>query len=328
MKKFCAKVAIFLIPFAVLQIACIVAFTYFPVRFFDGEYAMYQQNKDYTQNNHEYNRVVILGDSTAKCGYKPKLLAEDVYNISFGGASPVESYFYFREYLEAHDAPEYAFISYVPPHFMYSDTLWTRSVYFHRISDTDLNELLRDAERFNDSEIIGDGPVLLERLKYKTYFFSAYGKPLLESFGSGCYQYNITSYKNSQSDRGYHQFGTADRCDDFSTLEDLDSFSPNQTQDYYFEKLLELCTKNEIKVIVETLPLNDATFKACSPLYLQQYAEYMSDIQEKYPEITVNIERMHWSSEYYGDANHLNTRGTQKFADYLLEKYSYVFNAP
>ena len=97
-----SKILIIILPVVlVMQIFCAA----FPMAYMDVEYAMYKQQKDYISKNHDTNRVLILGDSRAKASFMPDVLGEDVYNISLGGISPVESYYMLKEYLENHAGP-------------------------------------------------------------------------------------------------------------------------------------------------------------------------------------------------------------------------------
>ena len=115
--KLISKILAIILPVVlVMQIFCAA----FPMSYMDVEYAMYKQQKDYISKNHDTNRVLILGDSRAKASFMPDVLGEDVYNISLGGISPVESYYMLKEYLENHDAPEYLILAYAPMHLCLS----------------------------------------------------------------------------------------------------------------------------------------------------------------------------------------------------------------
>lgn len=317
---FALRLALFLTPLLAFCIAVYVAFARFPMYFYDGEYAMFKQQGDYVNNNTEYNRIVISGDSKIKAGIIPNVISDDMYNIALGGITPIENYYYLKEYFENHGTPETVILSYGAHHFKVIETFWSRSVYFHRIDNSDLEELIKTSYEYDDAKEITDNSEKLS-LQYRFYSVSKYGKALLNSLGKDRIEINDDMYRYVQSNRGRGYFGTMESCDSLGYEATFDSFKPLKIIDYYFRKTIDMCLDKGVNVIVETLPLNEATYNACSNSFLDDYNNYMNEIQKDYPNITVNSSMWYLDNGLFGDSAHLNQRGAEEYSKYIKEKY-------
>ena len=323
-KKFILKSALFLLPIVAFCTAVYVTFAKFPMRFFDGEYAMYQQQKDYIYNNNDYNRVLIIGDSKAKAAFLPSLLSDETYNLSLGGITPLENYYYLKEYLENRQAPKTVFISFNPFHYMTFDTFWTRSVYFHRLSENDLADIFKTSLPYEDTdEILTDFDK--KALEYKYYSVKNYGKAFAKSFFEDRYKKNSDMYNDMYETKGQVYFGTSEYCDDLSQEAQVENFEVLDIIDCYLHKTIDMCLDYGINVIVDTIPMNQATYEACTQSYLSDYSDYMNSIQSEYPQITVVTDLYYYDNEYFGDAAHFNAKGTEKYSKYIKETYPEIF---
>ena len=327
LSRFSLKLALFLAPILAFCVAVPIAMSNFPMHFFDGEYAEYQQQKDYIYNNNDYNRILITGDSKAKAAFLPAILSDDAYNISLGGLTTLENYYYLKEYLENRQVPETVFISFNPFHYMTFDTFWTRSVYFHRISENDLNDIYETALLFDDTEeILTDFDKKV--LEYKYYSVKNYGKAFVKSFFEDRYKKNSDMYNDIYETKGQVYFGTSEYCDDLSQEAQVENFEVLDIIDCYLHKTIDMCLDYGINVIVDTIPMNQATYEACTQSYLSDYSDYMNSIQSKYPQITVVTDLYYYDNEYFGDSTHFNSKGTEKYSKYIKEKYQEDFEAP
>ena len=304
-----------------------IAMSKFPMRFFDGEYAMYQQQKDYIYNNDDYNRILITGDSKAKAAYLPALLSDDTYNLSLGGLTPLENYYYLKEYLENHNIPKTVFISFNPYHYMEFDCFWTRSVYFHRLSETDISDTYNTALMYEGSNaIIKDiNEFDKEASEYKYYSVKKYGKVFIKSFLKSRYKKNSDIYNNMYETKGQVYFGILEYCDRCSQEAGVKNFEALDIIDCYLHKTIDLCLEYGVNVIVEIIPMNQASYESCYESYLTDYSNYMKGLQAEYPQITVNTDLYYYDNEYFGDAAHFNSKGAEKYSKYIKEKYPEVF---
>jgi hypothetical protein len=299
----------------------------FPMRFLDEEYALYRENKDYAKGHNQYSRVLILGDSVAKADWLPTLLSEDTYNYALGGASTAEEYYYLKDYLEHNDLPDYIIYTIGSSHLLEMSTLWTRSVYFHRMDRDDLNDLINTSNRFpDDTELIE----LSEQGKYifMYYFYSPtkYGTALGNGlFSSSRYHYNINKYQEVLQNKGQIQFGTLEYCDEYNSCVEYSGFEVSEMLDYYLQETIRLCEENNIKFIFQNPPINEASYNALNEKFVRDYEEYLCNLQELYPDAIIDTKLFSYGNEYFGDSTHLNSKGTEKFTLEMKEKYAYIF---
>lgn len=315
--------ALFIPVFLIIPISMIV----FPLRFYDGEYSWYEENKEYSISHDGFTRVLILGDSVAKAAYLPSKLSDDTYNFALGGLSPAEEYYYLRDYLKYNDAPEYVFYMISPFHFTNMETLWSRSVYFHRINMADLKDLIDVTYGFSDENLLYgenadvDGYYLFylySSNKYNTAFFN--GLTSTER-----YTINTKKYHAVIENKGQTQFGTAEFCNEVNSCVALKEFVIPKTLDYYFRKTIELCTDYGIKFVYENAPMNEMSYNSLNENFLSEYIDYLNDIQESYPETIIEMYIPCYEDNCFGDSNHLNIVGTNKFSSEIREKYANIF---
>lgn len=303
----------------------------FPELYMDGEYAMYKQQKDYISENTDYNRVLIIGDSRAKACFKPEELGDDVYNISLGGISPVESYYMLREYLEHHDAPDYLFLAYAPVHQcqVAKDSedyvLWNRCIYFHTFYQQDFFEIKKTAAAFENTEIIDREHFFSEYMMYRLYLPNKYGTALKKSLFENRYRINTEKYVQMEAQRGYSLFGTSGVNGGLNAEAKLSDFAAADLVQYYYEKIFDLCRENDIQAIVEQPPMTETSYYVITQDFRIHYDSYLSELAEKYPEVWINRQSIMLSDSLFGDIDHLNDDGAGVFSDILKKRYPQVF---
>ena len=99
----------------------------------------------------------------AKCSWIPKELSDDSYNFSLYGTCPMEEYYYLREYLSNHSAPQVLIYSQQITHMINAEAFWSRSVYFHRMSKDDLRDLEREIRIYDETPIF-EGEILKRKM--------------------------------------------------------------------------------------------------------------------------------------------------------------------
>lgn len=326
--KLASRILIVVLPVVlVMQLFCFA----FPMAYMDVEYAMYKQQKDYISKNHDANRVLILGDSRAKASFVPDVLGDDVYNISLGGISPVESYYMLKEYLENHDAPEYLFLAYAPMHLSCVNEqndnfiLWKRCIYFHTFNQDDFFELARKRNHFENNEIIEREHIYLEYAMHKFYFPNKYGTALKKMFFENRYKANREKYDLMVKQRGYSLFGVDGENGGINGEAKLDDFLYSDMLDYYLNQIFELCRQHEIKVVMEQLPMTETSYIIIKDAFYDHYEEYLNQLARNNPDVLINPYLTMYSNTLFGDADHLNTEGAKMFSESIKERYPQVF---
>ena len=318
------KLTALLIPYF---ICCPIIINKYPMKFMDEEYAYYQQNKDYSEMSSGYSRILILGDSTAKAAWLPAQLSDDTYNLALGGVSPIEEFYYLREYLQVHDAPQAVVFTQGADHFWGLDTFWTRSMYFHRFKLEDLYDLLQEIRGFNDKSIFGEVCMNGECFLYLTYspikYSNAFVKGLLSSKR---YIQNRDKYTAVSKSKGQTQFGTAEYYDGVSAkYMGRDSFEASPIIDHYFRKMIELCEEYHIQFVFQNPPINESTYTKLNKQFISEYKVYLNGIGKDYPDALVDPELFSYESIFFGDSTHLNRKGTIRFSNEMKKKYQNIF---
>lgn len=326
--KLASRILIVVLPVVlVMQLFCFA----FPMAYMDVEYAMYKQQKDYISKNHDDNRVLILGDSRAKASFMPDVLGEDVYNISLGGISPVESYYMLKEYLENHDAPDYLFLAYAPMHLCYADEkndnfiLWKRCIYFHTFNQADFFELAGKRDQFENSAIVDREHIYLEYAMHKLYFPNKYGTALKKMFFENRYQANKEKYDLMVAQRGYSLFGVDGENGGINGEAKLEDFVYSDMIDYYLNQIFALCRENQIQVIMEQLPMTETSYIIIKDDFYQHYSDYLYKLAQDNPDVLINPYIGMYSNTLFGDADHLNTEGATMFSNVIKERYPQIF---
>lgn len=322
--KIGVRMLILLVPFFVV---CPLLISHFPMRFFDEDYPMFIQNKEYGMRRHENAaRILIMGDSTAKASWLPSLLTEDTYNYALGGMTAIEEYYCLASYLKHNDAPESIIYMQDPAHFFDPNYFWSRAVYFHRFEADDFRDLLYELNNFEDTSVLGGNDIQTEVFLYQTYSPSKYITSFLwGGVSPGRYRQNIRNYKKIVGDRGWKQFGFAERCDEQNLFATFNSFQKNEIIDSYFRKIIELCQKYHIQFVFQNSPLNQSTYEALNPKFTEEFLSYLKSIQRDYPGARIDTELFYDDNSYFGDRYHLNKKGVIRFCAMMKEKYSDIF---
>lgn len=315
----CKLIALILPFFVLLPLYC----KYFPMYYLDEEYAMYQQQKDYVTGklNTEDARVLILGDSRTKAGFKPVLLWEGTYNIALGGGSPIEGYYSLKEYLQYHEAPETVIMAYAPMHYMDVDTLWTRSVYFHTLSETDFRDLTERAVEFEDTAKILIEDYELEYLMYKYYMPNKYATALKKSCFVMRHEETDKKYTTMVEFDGYSTYGMAKESGDINGEAKVSDFADSDIITWYLEETFALCKEYGIRVILEQTPMNETSYGILTPEFKEHYRAYMQQIAQRYPDVQVYPDFYCYPNNCFGDADHLNSHGVEVYDMFIKEKY-------
>lgn len=263
----------------------------------------------------------------AKCSWIPKELSDDSYNFSLYGTCPMEEYYYLREYLSNHSAPQVLIYSQQITHMINAEAFWSRSVYFHRMSKDDLQDLEREIRLYDESPIFEGKNFKTEEFLYQTFSPVKYSEAFFKGMLSGKrYQKNRHEYLALNRSKGQTYFGTAEYCDDiFDAAAEMKNFKADEILDVYFRKIIELCEENNIRFIFQSSPFNKSTYEVLSGAMVSDYLTYMDSIQSDYPDAVINADIFYYDNEYFGDMVHLNERGAVKYSREMRKKYKDIF---
>jgi hypothetical protein len=300
----------------------------FPMKYMPIEFAMWQEEKDYVMTGtvNDEPDILVLGDSRAKSGIVPGLLTEGeekkAYNIAIGGCNTIEMYYALDSYLKHHSAPEKAIVIFAPYHFCDIDN-WGQTMNFNYLSTGDLFEIYLRAVQKGETSALGEhffSDLLSCKLrlpnKYLASFYEA-GQRERESE-------NRDKYSSVRSDRGYTCFGEEEENDLPSYETHHPGFDSLGLVVLYYDMLLKRAKDAGIEVLSLQSPVNPASASAISREFRDGYRAMMEDFEKRYPDFVFEKEIPDFESSCFGDNNHLNRRGADRFTADVRDRYKEI----
>lgn len=272
----------------------------------------------------------MLGDSVAKCSWQPQLLSADTYNYALGGTSVFEEYCYLAQYLDHHEAPEYVIYTSVPSQLIGAGTLWTRSIYFHRLDAGQFAHLLRTVASHGEVErVLGKAAdvALWDELCYLTFSPLKYRDAFLRGLeGDERLKLNEERFNEVRANRGWCLFGRKSETPDPNTaITRAESFSPSPCARDYLEAIVGLCEQHDITFIFQSPWVNDATRAAINPDFERAWQDYFSALKARHPDIVIHAAFEGHPSDCFGDVAHLNAHGSREFCAEMRARYPEAF---
>ncbi len=314
-----------IISTAVLFITAVYLLTLFlpEIRYMDEEYPYWIQQRDYITTKGTQQEILLLGDSRMKIGALATELGGNVYNLSLGGASPVEMYYTLKTYLAHRPLPKAVIIGFAPTHYTQMYNSYTgRNLYFHYFDD-------ETAEAVNRVIYEKDGKDFSAESKlYKYRLPNVYMKPVIKSIFKPRLKENRSLYERTGKEKGrlFSHDDNKERKFVFTPESNDKGFKPLNSLTYYTEGLLQLCQENAIPIYIEQLPMGNPGYQKLKDNgYFTDYKAYLKALYDKYPATIINYEVPLYEAQYFQDDSHLNIKGSKKFSRELKEKYPQVF---
>lgn len=294
----------------------ILVWTLPEMRYMDGEYSLWRQQKDYISTNGSRQEVLLLGDSRLEFGVRPNLLDENARNLALTGSTPMEMYYTLSDYLEHHPVPRMVIVAFAPTHYANMECYMLRNAYFHyfdreRLKETNEKILELDGEDFR-----------AESRQYMYRFPTVYMRRIFESVRKPRTKTNQDRYHAAADSRGWVAGSNRQDLKNVEPEETKDDrFVPLASETYYMRQLIELCLAHDIPLHIEQSPMgNYGLAKLEASGYLAEYQAYMQSFADDYP-IDVNPVIPGYDDEYFGDPSHLNEKGQLRFTEELRQKY-------
>ena len=304
-----------------LILMCIYAY-FMPMSYMTEEYPMWMEEKNYVNQNEKASpTTLIIGDSRAKSGVLPGELCPDgsAYNIAIGGATSIEMYYALRNYLKYHEAPDTALVIFAPFHFYEIDN-WGQTLYYNYLTLPEIIEIEANAAMLRDKRVQYSG-WLADILSFKLRLPNKYLDQIyISRFGRNG-EKNREKYERIQREYGFTSFGEEEGNDGLAYEAHKKEFELSPMSDLYYLRLLDLLKSHGIRVFIIQAPLNKATDKVITEKFRSAYTAYMEGIAEKYPDFTVETKVPAYDNAFFGDNNHLNRRGAEKFTKEIGERY-------
>lgn len=325
--KFLAKCILALLP----AIAIIAYISLCPFMYMDEEYPAWRFTKEFTTgpsnelfNNTQPADTIILGDSRAMADLLPEKLGDkNVVNLALGGATSIEMYYFYKEYLKNNTAPSTVIVMFAPFHYSYIDNYKTRTAYFNALNPIDTVELNGFADFFDASSILFDD-YREYSLSCRLHMPNVYLPAIYNSRFTGRYDSNHSLYDKLLSSCGQGYFGTADGCSDpayEASYTEMAKDGDAKLLAFYFEKLLKLLENSSVQVILAQPPMNETTYDSLNEAYVSEYANFIQNECSPFKNIVYEDSLVRYDNEYFGDSSHLNEKGAIRFSEDFYTKY-------
>ena len=290
--------------------------------YLDNEYAYSRWNKEACSQNHEGAvKVIVIGDSVVNAALCPDYLSDSTYNLSLGGVSPAEMYYVLEEYLENNQAPEVCYIGFSDQGYITDQNLYKRILYFHRFSKEQEEAIFADAEAFGEQSILIED-YENERKKYRLWFPDKYISALMNGGIFMRYSSNMECYKVVNEHKG-SWMSQNENWDTGADNIDYNSFPVGEMQNYYMEKILDLCAEKGITPRLVMIPVRPNI--VCSIEYVEDWYKRAVLWQEHCPQMTYFYRPEGFEYEDFADDWHMNHNGAEKYSGMIKEIYAEDF---
>ena len=276
-----------------------------------GEYGSWLQPKDFTQSKHENVDVLLLGDSRMKIGVDPAILSESAYNMALSGCNPIDMYYSLQRYLKNNDAPKLVIIGYAPTHLTHMENYTERSLYFHYLSEDEVQEANENIRKYDGKDMTG------EYIKYKYRSPAIYLTGVLHNLRKNAKVANEVEYAQLAEQRGAMFLEAVKAPTDQVRPEETKAmdFSPLASLDFYLRETIQLCQTNGIPVMIIQFPMGEYGIEKLKESgYLVTYKTYMEDIRDQYG-IPVQTDIPMYTNDMFADNSHLNRNGNRVFSN-------------
>ncbi|MCR5650362.1 MAG: hypothetical protein K6F86_04210 [Lachnospiraceae bacterium] len=285
----------------------------FPLSYMSEEYVMWYEEWSYVNHSDVKTDMLILGDSRAKSSLIPALMDHDgsIYNIAIGGATPIEMYYAVKNHIIHHGAPKEAVVIFAPYHFCDIDN-WDQTLFNNYLSVSEITEVYENAFKFHNGTVLKDG-WFTDELSFRLRLPNKYLAQIYDARFLGYEDRNRARLDMVRGERGYCEFGSDPGNDGESYEVHHKVFDSDPLVLYYFDELIGLLQKNGVKVTIMQSPVNETSNELITSEFRQGYADHLASLEAKYPQITVYKEIPCYENEYFGDNNHLNRKGAERF---------------
>ncbi len=290
----------------------------FPLCYMDEEYPAWKFTKQVAAGRECGGKsfdTVILGDSGAMSAIMPEYTESSCVNLAVGGATSIEMYYFFEEYLKNHEAPKTAVIMFAPFHYWHIDNYETRTLYFGAISVNKLSELYQNAKSCGAEAVWAKGRIS-DELSARCALPNKYLPAIKAARFVGRYDTNRAAYADLQASFGYGSFGDRNECYDESyetSYEDMEITGDAKLITLYMQKLLRLCNDHDIHVKLMQPAVNTATFEGLNEHYYGSYRNYIKEMSRVCNDIEYETDLRVYDGKYFADTSHLNREGAEKF---------------
>lgn len=293
--------------------------------YFDDDFASWQYKFALADEDKEkFNPPhVAAGDCLTLVSILPNKIDPKIYNLGMSGATPVETYFLLKRYLESGKKPERVYVMFGMTHFQLSDSLREYTLPFGVLTVTEQLTLMNDI-RIHGSPIKEDPHWLLEWGNGLLTFLGLDSETAVAVRKRFFTQFHKVIEKKlalMKETKGQHYFPPAPETVMLpSPLVDYDHLSFDPLIYSYFLRTLDLLRDHKIQTVVDFVPNNSVTWDKWTPTFLKEWQEFRQTIKQKYPEVILG-DISAYPPEYFSDFDHMNQEGAEKYSEEFRRRY-------
>ena len=311
--RFLTKCLLILLP--VLAVWGVAFFN--PMYILDYDYALWMQQKDYIENQSDYNRVVILGDSSAQFNIDPENGWNDARILAVGAMRMPAHYYSLVNYLEKHPAPECVVLSVTYDRFYEDyDEFLVKGVGYHYLNSKEKKEILETADQVG-SRLLED-VTSYEMFRYYYRTPDLFALEILRNLMEGAGGRNKDIYRETFQRKGSYAYSAPEYAltQITKSAEDCD-IHIDPLMDSYLDRIVSLCGDNDIKLIIVQAPMNKTSYDKLDQHWFEQFDEMLASYDGR---CIVEKEIPVYPDEYFYSSNHMNKKGVTVYTDDMMHK--------
>lgn len=287
------------------SIGALLIFSYivqnFKMLYMNREYPMMVHIKKFLNSNHNLNTdIILIGDSRAKAGWIPNnAVSGKNVSLTISGSTPIEGYYILKNLILNNNIPDNLILSYSPYLIAGHSSYWTSTVKFDFLKSEEYIEIEAQAQILNDHSTLGEG------ITYTDYYYPVhYRNNFLKGISKLRWRQNKKILDHIELSNGHYFYGKEDFADWLNDEASLRLFKPSILINYYFDELLKLAKKKEIRTYFYTMPFNEASYIASTEVFKVEFNKYIENKTKKFN--VHNCNHLYWLPNYdFGDASHL-----------------------
>lgn len=289
------------------------------MRFLESGYPIWVAKQSILQRC-QFGSILVLGDSRAEAAIVPAELPFPAANITFGGTTPVETYFFAREAMKCPNQPKLVVYSHSMPAYLHPNQgLWKTATRYGYIRFSDLREIAGVAAREHDRWLrtinTHDGLTGIVRdMTYGIGFPSIFMASLVEARGFGRYDTNQVLLRRTALTSGRVIYPQPANKQLVGIDADEKTFVASPLEAEYLDKTLELFAAAHVTVMLLTVPAGESTVRAVSPALKADFSRFLTDRTKRFKNIMPGVPGLlGWPDEFYVDGSHMNEGGSKVF---------------
>ena len=295
---------------------------------------------DYYLSKFQYGRIdsanyknIIIGDSRGNASVEPKTLGSSWINLSIPGTDFFEGFYTLKHYLQK-NKPDTLILVYGLDYVERGSQFFNlRTIPFQFIRPDELSGLDRVEKKFgfafHDSSVIGAKHLftyqLSRKLRYE-HFPLSYRETFIDGLSTLLNKSPDIEKRSREiearlrEDLGHLNFGHAD-SDNTVSIGDRDrSFNPEPINLTFLDSIMTVANKDNIVTYLIIPPMNQASYLRYKNSTLSGTADsFFSGLTGKYPQLHLIREPQFLDNSFFGDAEHLNPKGTRLYSAALRQ---------